>query len=281
MRESLAILLAVCTIGCGGGTGTEDSGTVAPDSGPRDSGQTMNDSGMTEMDAGSDSGPFIDTDGGPPPVDAGTDAFVVIDVDAGPSSCTPAPGTVTLSDRCDAVTACGGPLLGMHCYQSICLTRSDLVGMDRDLFPGCSTALFTVRDVTGTVNGTIDFTTTTVTRDVAISIDGSIDIPVTCAPSFVPNICAETASGIDNGIEMTLGAGTAEVSCTSVGGGGCTCTVAIDYARMDASPYTATGGVVMTGAGREYRYCNMGGAMRVVDQTSGSAPEPGVQTLTP
>lgn len=178
----------------------------------------------------------------------------------GATSGTPPVVNIQFPASCPTFTACGGDLPGTWFYTTACIA---------DPFSGVKTVCpgVTVTNPSGTVQGKLVFTGTTVSRDAKGSVSATLSVPASCNPTT----CADVQSAINTG--TTTG------TCTAAGSG-CTCNVTSTF-NGDGTPgtYTVSNGTLTTGSGATYEFCAAGSNLKH-RATSTNGTEPGSYELT-
>lgn len=246
----------VALAGCG-----DDDGTVPEDSGAaEDAGSSTPDGG-----GGIDGGSGVDAGA---PVDAGpVDAYLP------PPSCEAS--RIRIEETCaPAFAACGGPVLGAWCYAEICIEKDELLAqalMQPGVPADCDTSDITVVSSTGTVEGTLDFSATSVHRVVSTEASGVFHLTPDC---MIVN-CRATEGALDAALE-----GTGSATCTNGTPDGCDCEITFTSSIDDTDDYTVLGDAIVFANGRRFDYCvEEDGALRFHE--TGDAIEPGIQTALP
>lgn len=269
--------LALVLGGCDDGEGDVDGGpTPGVDSGPTDidAGPDDEDGGPGDMDAG-----LTDSDGGAHG-DGGQEADGGTTADGGGATCGVGVLTVEETACSPAFAACGGTLVGDWCYSNLCVTKAELLAplLDSDLVGAdCDADDITIVSSSGTVEGTLSFTASTVTRQVDTSAMGNILAGTDCID--------DTDCGLSglllNGALTSEGIGTASCTDRTDSMPGCDCNVTItSSATMTGDAYTVEGGdtITLTSSGRTFEYCVDGGDLHFRETTDGG--EPGTQTAS-
>ena len=150
---------------------------------------------------------------------------------------------------CTALTACDASVVGNWEFTQGCL--DDVLGAAREQCPGVR-----LDSSTGKMSGTVAFTDTEVTRALSFYGDASVFIPSACTQGYA---CALIGPAIPTAIPGATG------KCRdATGGGGCSCSVHLEY-QDNSGPvgYTRAGGVVTTTAGDTFEVCATGPALKM------------------
>jgi hypothetical protein len=158
---------------------------------------------------------------------------------------------------CDDFTPCGGDPVGTWTYQSGCISLEDL-----GLLQACATA---TADLTGTAQGTLIFTETTVARTGTLEISGVVHVPTQC----VVGGCL--------GVQTLMAMAYPGTTCAATADG-CDCTIQATFSDWDAAAYTVTGNTITAG-GRTFDFC-VDGSSLTYTETTPQGGEPGTYVLT-
>lgn len=226
-----------------------------------DSGGGAIDGGGAESDAGStlDAGPADGgQDAGPPP----------------PATC--AASRIRIEQTCTpSLTPCGGDVVGSWCYAEVCIEKDELLEealMQPGVPPDCTADDIEVRGSSGTIDGTLVLTATTITRMVETNATGTFYLGRDCV---IVN-CRATEGALDSALS-----GMGSATCAAEGDG-CLCDITFTSMVDDSNTYTLEGSTIVTGSGRRFDYCVEGGgdALRFREDAA-SGGEPGIQTALP
>ncbi|MBK8169079.1 MAG: hypothetical protein IPK60_01890 [Sandaracinaceae bacterium] len=295
LRVTFLLAFALFVVGCAESTELTDDGGVAggADAGPRnDSGMSADLGASVDLGAPVDSGASVDLgasiDAGPTPVDAGStmdsgtpgtdsglarpDGAILPPVDAGNpfgdagALGEPAwvPVDVRTSGSCDALTACGGELVGTWDVTSACIALP--LGT---LTTACPAAMITYAG--GMARGRTTFDATTVSRLAQSQVEVDMFVPASCA-TFVGGCTA---------VAGFLSMAAPDSTCIDDGDGNCNCAARQVSDIDNTDTYTRTDTEIVTGGGKTYEYCRTDDSFTYQDTTAGSAMsrEPGIITL--
>jgi len=258
--SGLGLTIALVLTGCGDDGGPDDAGGI--DGGGIDSGGT--DAGG--IDSGGVDGGGVDgggTDGGG--VDATADAPVSWP-DSGSELPPPewAALTVGPAGSCDALTPCGGDVVGTWDVSGGCF-EVDI----ESAISMCPGAMVTRREGRG--RGRVVFRSDGFAHRVA---DAEVE-----ADLFVPEICARFYSCAM--IEAAMASFVTSASCTTEMTGDCNCTARQVTHIDDADAYTIEGNeIVSSTSGKRWQYCIEGDVLRYQDTSPSGPMEPGIPELT-
>lgn len=174
---------------------------------------------------------------------------------------------------CDAVTSCGGDVVGTWVVAGSCLPVSGMANVS-GFGLGCTAAPVTgLLEVTGTWTARADgtFTDQTIT-----SGDSQLELPPECLNVSGTITTCDRLGGAFQAL------GYASVLCTdAASGGGCTCLASAEQAgglaivalgAPSSGTYATANGVLTTSAGvdTEYAYCVSGNTLIMTPQTTGA-----------
>jgi hypothetical protein len=174
---------------------------------------------------------------------------------------------------CEAVTSCGGDVVGTWVVAGSCLPVSGMANVS-GFGLGCTAAPVTgLLEVTGTWTARADgtFTDQTIT-----SGDSQLELPPECLNVSGTITTCDRLGGAFQAL------GYASVLCTdAASGGGCTCQASAEQAgglamlaigAPSMGAYSAANGVLTTSTGvdTEYAYCVTGNTLVMTPQTTGA-----------
>lgn len=187
---------------------------------------------------------------------------------------------ITFSDSCAAPSPCASSPVGHWKYASACISATNPWPQVKKYCSGIE-----LEGLSGTMGGTLDVTSTSVTQRFTWDLYGTVIVPKSCfADAGVPaNLVCTAVAAILNG-ELANPKLVTSATCTRAGTS-CACTVTDTRSIDSTSPSSyAEGGSTLTvedtqtSSTRTYGYCASGGGLSYKETTS-PALDPAVYTL--
>jgi len=153
--------------------------------------------------------------------------------------------TLTFPATCPTFTACGGGLPGNFVYTAGCVDDGEFAPFVAQGEQNCGTGSVTLSNKSGTIQGTVAATASTVSRNVTGGINFTASIGGACGNAMT---CPFVAMGLmTNGFTGT---------CSYNGMGACVCAVSRAFGTIAGAAYTAgVNQFTLTASSRVFDYC--------------------------